>query len=162
MKSDYNNITFHKGLPQEEVLAEFINTPYHKLIILDDLNHQIVDNQNIELLLTRDSHHKSASVIILSQNVFKQGKHSRDQSLNTQYFILMKNLRDINQIHYLSRQLYPSNPKKLLEAYEDCLSHSKYPYLVVDLHPESNDMFRLKTGIFPEDICITYTDKAIQ
>jgi hypothetical protein len=39
MKAVYNTITFHKGMPQEETLSEFINPSDHKLIILDDLNH---------------------------------------------------------------------------------------------------------------------------
>jgi hypothetical protein len=161
IQSDVKNLTLHKGLPSEEVIEEWtcengIHT--HKLIVLDDLSHLVINNQNIELLLTQGSHHKNISVIIITQNLFANGKFSRSQSLNTQYFIVFRNIRDGNQIKYLSRQLFPSTPHKLVQAYEDSIKQS-HGYLVIDMHPFSDDKYRLRTKILPDEDTIIYTDK---
>ena len=162
IQSKVSNITFKKGIPNEEEIDEWAideNESSHKLIILDDLQHILINDPNIDLLLTQGSHHKNISVIIITQNIFGQGKYSRSQSLNTQYFIIFRNLRDGNKIKYLSRQLYPSLPNKLCSAYEDAVVEKDHGYLVIDMHPLSEDQFRLRTNIFPGEDCIIYTNK---
>ena len=153
------NCTMHRGLPNEEEIENWCceSDAKHKLIILDDLSHLVINNQNIELLLTQGSHHKNISVIIITQNIFNHGKYSRSQSLNTQYFIIFRNIRDGTQIKYLSRQLFPSAPIKVVYAYEDCIK-DRHGYLVIDMHPFSEDNYRLRTKIFPNEDCIVYTD----
>jgi hypothetical protein len=46
------------------------------------------------------------SVILITQNLFHQGRFSRDISLNTKYLVVFKNVRDKNQFVYLARQVY--------------------------------------------------------
>lgn len=161
IQTDVENITMHHGLPSEEEIEQWYSekdTDMHKLIVIDDLAHLVVNNQNIELLLTQGSHHRNISVIIISQNIFTHGKYSRNQSLNTQYFIIFRNIRDGNQIKYLSRQLFPSHPNKLVQAYEDAVKEA-HGYLIIDMHPFSSDKYRLRTKIFPNEDLIIYTDK---
>jgi hypothetical protein len=161
MQMDIPNLELYKGLPDEQEIEEWSNRhegTTHKLIVLDDLAHLIVNNQNIELLLTQGSHHKNISVIIITQNIFTHGKFARSQSLNTQYFIIFRNIRDGNQIKYLSRQLFPTKPNKVMHAYEDCIKTS-HGYLIIDMHPFSEDKYRLRTQIFPKEDLIIYTDK---
>ena len=160
LQADVKNLILHQGLPSEDEIEEWYcekDPNVHKLIVLDDLSHLIVNNQNIELLLTQGSHHKNISVIIITQNLFNNGKYARSQSLNTQYFIIFRNIRDGNQIKCLSRQLFPSTPNKVVLAYEDAIKE-QYGYLVIDVHPFSNDKYRLRTKIFPTEDLIIYSD----
>ena len=46
-----------------------------------------------------------ASMILILQNLFHQGKYNRDISLNSHYFILFKNPKDVGQIKVLGRPL---------------------------------------------------------
>ena len=83
-------------------------------------------------LFTKGSHHKNISVIFIMQNIFHKGKSQRDISLNTKYIVLYKNPRDRAQIQHLARQVYPEDPKFLLEAYLDA-THAQHSYLFLDL-----------------------------
>ena len=59
-------------------------------------------NNNSERL-----HHVGISVIYLAQNLFRRGKYSCDLSLNMDYIVLFKNVRDSSQIGHLARQMFP-------------------------------------------------------
>ena len=51
-------------------------------------------DENIAKLFTKGSHHKNASVIFLTQNIFHQNKHSRTINLNAHYLVMFRNVRD--------------------------------------------------------------------
>src|SRR3989442_1620537 len=55
----------------------------------------------------------------------------------------------VTRVH-LSRQMYPSNTKHMIESYVDATSEP-YSYLFVDLKPNTDEKFRLKADIFPDD-----------
>ena len=101
-------------------------------------------------LFTKASHHNNLSVIFISQNIFHQGRGQRDISLNAQYTVIFRNLRDRAQIRHLARQVYPENPRFLEEAYQDATSQA-FGYLLLDLKQTTADNCRLRTCIFPDD-----------
>jgi hypothetical protein len=76
-------------------------------------------------------------------------------TLNSHYLILFKNPRDAAQIMYLARQMYPSRPKFMMEAFADATAQP-YTYLVVDLKADTDDDKRLRSGIFPDESNYTY------
>ena len=145
-----------QGLPTVEELDEFTRDKRHKLIIIDDLMHEVMQNKDMELLFTQGTHHKCVSVILITQNLYPGGKHARTIALNTWYMVLMKNLRDVSQVSILGRQLYPGKSKGFLQAYEDALNSEKYGYFVVDMNPHAEDRYRLRTRIFPQEDPIIY------
>ena len=100
-----------QGLPTVEELDEFTRDKQHKLIIIDDLMHEVMQNKDMELLFTQETRHKCVSVILITQNLYPGGKHARTIALNTWYMVLMKNLRDVSQVSILGRQLYPGKSK---------------------------------------------------
>jgi hypothetical protein len=100
-------------------------------------------------LFTKGSHHRGISVILITQNLFHQGRYWRDISLNAKYLILLKNVRDKNQFSHLARQLYPENRVSLYEAYLDA-TRLPHGYLVLDLAQDTDDLLRFRTNIFPE------------
>ena len=142
--SKFEGVEFKEGLPS---LDEFDGRK-HSLVIIDDLMHET--NSVVSKLFTRGSHHTNTCVIYITQNIFNQNKETRNIALNTQYLVLFKNVRDKSQITYLARQMYPSNPKHMIEAYTDA-TNEPYSYLFVDLKPNAEETHRLKACIFPDD-----------
>ena len=131
------SIEFIQGLPDS----------YEKndLIIIDDQMHRL--NEKIADLFTAASHHCGVSVILILQNLFPRAKVMRDISLNAHYIILFKNARDVSQVNCLARQLFPKNPKFLLDSFIKA-TDKRYGYLVIDLHPSTTEEFRLRENLF--------------
>jgi hypothetical protein len=81
------------------------------------------------------------------QNAFSKGKENRTMSINTQYTVLFKNLRDQVGPAILARQMYPSNSKKFMIKYIEATKRP-YGYLFIDLKQNTPEENRLKTDIF--------------
>ena len=95
----YQGIEFIEGLPRDiKVNPQMVN-----VFIIDDLMHET--DESIAKLFTKGSHHKNISVILLTQNVFHQNKHSRCINLNAHYMVIFKNVRDASQITNLAKQI---------------------------------------------------------
>ena len=157
IEKELSFVEFHEGLPAKEKIDSLQE---HSLIILDDLARSIVGSQEMEILFTARVHHKKTNVIFINQNMFIQGKYARTINLNTHFLILFKNPRDVSQVACLARQIYPTNSKALIEAYQDCMK-KKYGYLVIDLSPHGEDEYRLRTDIFKDDATIIYKTKTV-
>ncbi len=156
MERTIPNFTSRRGLLSSAELDELTSDRQHRLIIVDDLAHEVLQNPDMELLFTQGCHHGKISVIFITQNLYGQGKHARTIALNTWYLILMKNMRDVSQISTLGRQLFPGKAKTFVEAYQDALKRP-YGYLVVDTSPHGDDAYRIRTDIFPGQDPVIYT-----
>lgn len=131
-------IEFIQGLPNSYENGD--------LIVIDDLMQRL--NDKIADLFTAASHHCNVSVILILQNLFPRLKVMRDISLNAHYIILFRNARDVNQVYCLARQLYPGNSNFLTDAYIKATT-KPYGYLVIDIHPQTTDEYRLRESLFP-------------
>lgn len=145
------NVEFRQGLDTSHDQHK-----EHTIMILDDLMDEVVQSKSAEQLFTRGSHHKNITVVFLIQNLYQQGRSARTIMLNTHYFILMKNARDINQIKVLGAQT--GLGKTLEEAYKDCMDRS-YGYLLIDLSPGNTKELMLRTDIFPGENQIVFLPK---
>ena len=159
LESEIPNVTLHEGLPSRDMVEELKTREGHNLIVLDDLMDEICKSSEMCALFTRDVHHGRISVIMMSQNVFHQSRYSRTISLNTSYLILMKTCRDLEQIHRLSRQMFPSSRKRLVEAYEDATSRPRGYLVVNNLTNSGDEDVRLSTNILPGETLVLYTAK---
>jgi hypothetical protein len=156
MASEDPNIILHEGRPDRQLIDEW-SVDGDWLLVLDDLMQESADSKDITYLFTIGSHHKRATVIIMSHNICTQGKQSRTISLNSHYFIIFQNRRDVNQIESFAQQLCPNNPKYLTTAYEFCMANYKHPYILIDQHPASTaeEQYHLRAAIFPgEDLTV--------
>jgi len=72
----------------------------------------------------------------------------RTISLNAQYIVLFKNLRDSSQFVHLAKQLYPHNSRFAHEAYVDAMNRP-YGYILLYLRSDQDDDLRLRTNIVP-------------
>lgn len=150
-QKEFNALTdvdFHEGLPDLDMLQE------KTLLIIDDLMHEADDRVN--KIFTKHSHHKDVSVMFLTQNLFH--KQARTMTLNSHYLILFKNPRDALQITYLARQMFPGRSKFMIEAFNDATT-KPYTYLVVDLKADTDDKYRLRSGVFPDEENYVYLPK---
>ena len=155
MELEIQNLEMKQGLPTHQEIEAFTQTRTHRLIVIDDLAHQLLNDSEMELLFTQGCHHRRISVIFMTQNLFQKGSKSRTIALNTYYLVLMKNVRDAAQIAYLGRQLYPGRSTLLTSAYADA-TKEPYGYLFIDTSPHSEDKYRLRTHIFPGEYPIIY------
>ena len=149
------NAEFIRGIP-DDLEKKFNGKP--TLVVIDDLMTALHSDQRLTRMFTVGSHHRNLSVIFIVQNLFHQGKEMRNLSLNSHYIILFKNPRDRFQVSVLARQMYPGNTKFLEEAYQDATKDA-YGYLFLDLKPDTQEEFRVRTGILPSDLPIVYMFK---
>lgn len=136
--------TYH-GLPTEEILK---NKKKPLLLILDDL---MIDAKSdyLDMLFTRGSHHWNISIIFITQNMFaKEIKTARN---NAHYIVLLRNPAGELQVRNLGVQLFPRRLQYFMEAYKSA-TNENFGYLLIDIHPSSSDLVRLRTNIFDSNI----------
>ena len=155
MKLENPIIEFVEGLPE----IDLIDGEQNNLMILDDLMDQCEKDKSILNLFTTDSHQKSISVFLITQNLFSQGKFSRTIGLNCHYLFLLNNPRDQSQIYFLSRQMYPQKSKFLVECYADAVENQKFGYLFIDLKQSTKKNHRVQAGVLPGEERIIYQTK---
>jgi hypothetical protein len=106
-----------------------------------------VSEEFLTELFTKKSHHSSIGVIFLTQNLFdKKIKVARN---NSQYIVLMRSPSSALQIRNLGVQILPGQLDYFLDAYRKATA-IPYGYLLIDLHPTSDQCLRLRTNIFKE------------
>ncbi|CAB4020088.1 Hypothetical predicted protein, partial [Paramuricea clavata] len=155
IRQNIPQIQFFEGFPDVKSMTD---PSFHTVMIIDDLQNELLDNLELANLFTKGSHHRSISVIFLQQALYNKGKFSRLCSLNCHYMVVFKSPRDQTVISTLARQMYPGCGQYLIEAYRDA-TEKAYSYLFIDLHPQTEDKFRLRSKIFPDDWQIVYARK---
>lgn len=150
--NEYPNVIFNEGLPD---IAMF-DGKERTLLILDDLMTET--NDSVSNIFTKVSHHRNVSVLYLTQNLFYKSKQNRTMSLNAHYIVLFKNPRDAVQVATLARQMYPGQSKFLVEAFKDA-TEKPFGYLLLDLKPDTDEKYRVRTCIFPDEKQYVYLPK---
>ena len=141
------SLTFVKDLPSED-LIDFVHAKGgvgRKLLIFDDLMEEASRRKDVKNLFTR-GRHEDMSVIFLAQNTF-QGGHFREISLNTDYFIIFKNVRDGSTINYLASQMNARDflPRAYKHATQDAYSHP-----LLDMRSDTDERLRVRAKVFDE------------
>lgn len=157
-----DGITLHDGIPTQTVIDRLTADGKHSLLVMDDLIRDCCLSPFAMTLFTEQSHHSNMTVILISQNIFPPYKYARSVSLNCHYFIIFANRRDKVQVQVFGRQILPGQTAFFMDVYNDimfgnrCVS-GRSPYMVVDVHPFSDDTYQLRTHVFPREDTITYT-----
>ena len=146
--NDHVIIRYIEGLPNDEIINEF----KPDIIVIDDLMNEMNKDSKFENIFIKKSHHLNISIFFLVQNLFYNSKSMRTISLNCHYIILMKNPRDKSQINHLAKQIFPSNSKYLIEAYNSA-TEPVYGYIKIDLSPDTPEDLRLQSRTTPEENC---------
>jgi hypothetical protein len=126
---DSVNIEYIKGIPTDEELSSYKTD----ILVLDDLMNQVKNDENFSDFFSKGRHKVNYGIIFITQNMFLQGSQMRNVRLNCLYYICMKSLQSKQQLHTLSRQLFPGKSKYIMEAYEDATKDKPYSYIRLDL-----------------------------
>ena len=156
MQRNIPNITFVEGVPSD--LESMISPSIRNLVVINDLMHELSNDQRITSLFTKGCHHRNLRVIFIVQNIFHRRKELRDMSLNCHYLVVFKSPRDSSQVKHLPKQMFPSHVKCIQEAFQNTRKRS-YGYLLCDLKPETPIDFRLCNNIFPGEAKCAYVRK---
>jgi hypothetical protein len=159
MAAQDSTILLNEGLPDKLLIDEW-SLDGDWILIFDDLMSDADESKVINSLFTVGSHHKRATVLIMSHNLYTQGRQSRTISLNCHYFVcFFQNRRDVNQVQTFARQVYPRRVLYFLGAYDIAMSGGNHSYLLVDLFPKSTaaENHRLRSHIFPGEDMVVYT-----
>lgn len=124
-----------------------------KLVILDDLIMQIINNPFIEELFCQLSHHNSCSIIYTTQNFFSSSR-TKTIMRNTNYKVLFKDRSDKLSMRNIGIQIAPEMPNFLnfcFKELEKFFPHDVYRYILIDSHSQSPlQHFFVRSHIFPD------------
>ena len=143
------NIHYIKGMPND--LTEYIDETIPNLLIFDDLFSEIMDSEQMVLLFTKWSTHSNTSVILLSQDIFQNGKcagNSRRTTItrNSNYMVIFRNPLDNTTISTIGSRIMPKQSKLFQKIFEAACNYKSY--LFIDGHQSSPAELRFRTDIF--------------
>ena len=119
----------------------------HDVIVLDDLLNESKTSADMTSMFTQAAHHKPCFVIFITQNLYPPGREARTRSLNTHYYVLMKNPRDKAQIRVLAQQMMPGKTQEFADLYSK-VTQAPHSYLFIDLTQECPEELRFRSHLF--------------
>lgn len=147
------NVTIHQGIPNVEELSVMGG---RKLLILDDLIQQVVNDNSMHSAFTMLSSHTNTNIILISQNYFTQGKFANSLIRNISDKILFNDRSDKMWLNTVSRRMFPASTGFLNNAMSWVVENFSEPYehyLYIDTNPRSklSAKFQVRTNIVPSD-----------
>ena len=124
------NVEYKEGIPGE--LDKHFKKNKRNLIILDDLMNLEEASKSLKVTqLFTCGCHGNLSVIYLTQNLFRKNQHLVTKinalSLNSDYMMIFKNLRENSQFATIARQIRSDKVKLLMWAYIMMQHHLRIP-----------------------------------
>ena len=140
-------ILTYSGVPNEELIRKEAEPRRRLLLVLDDL---MVSAKSafLDTLFTLGSHNWGVSVVLVTQHLFS--KELRIARNNAHYIVLLRNPAGALQIRNIAHQLFPGKNGHFMEAYTDATARP-YSYLLIDMHPNTDQDMRLRSCIFPSE-----------
>lgn len=148
-----NKLLESKGFILHSNIVDVTDIQPYDIVVLDDLIHESKNSQDVTAMFTRAAHHKPCFIIFIMQNLFPPGKEARTRSLNTHYYVILKNPRDKSQIEFLARQILPRRPRTLVEIFE-AATEKPHSYLFLDLTQECPEEYRFRSNLFDNPMII--------
>ena len=143
-------VQFHEGLPTPEDLGQWFGPTRGGLLVLDDLMDEGVNDKRVLDLFSKQSHHRNISVLFLCQDLFPPSKFAKTISRNAHYIVAFKNPLDQVGMRTLTLQAFPHEWMHVISIFREC-TQRPFGYLMLDLHPASDDRYRLFTNVLPEE-----------
>ena len=138
-----------QGLPDFEMVGNYEG---HKVVILDDLSQDVVNNPEIYKLYSYLSTHRQISTVYLSQSIFTPSKYGSAILRNSDYHVIFLDRTNVLTLSTLSKNSHPGGGN-LYFQYLNWLDerHLVYsPYIVVDnsTKAKTSKEFRVRSRIF--------------
>ena len=87
--------------------------------------------------------------------MFYESKAARLISRNSHCICLFRNHRNGRQVSSLASQVLPGETKYFMDSYERATKRS-YGYLIIDLSPNVDKRYKLRSYIFPGEETIVF------
>jgi len=147
----YPWVEFHEGS------AKVGNVRRHTdNVVIDDLMNET--NDVVANLFTKISHHRSVSVIHITQTCFTKTNRVATISLNTPLIGAIQSRETAGQIPFFGEHCIAEHNKFLVEAFKDATAEP-HSYLLLDLRPETEERYRVRANIFQGEQQIVYQPK---
>ena len=127
------------------------NDGQSRCLILDDCLLELGNNSVVMEIYTVLAHHLNISIFTLLQTLFPPQKNMRTISINSHYLIMFQNKRDSAQYRTLSSQMVPGQTKFFLDALQKATTSKPFSYLMADLHPRSDSLYKFRSCILPHE-----------
>jgi len=99
-------------------------------------------------LFTKGSHRRNISVILITQNLFHQGRFCRDISLNAKYSVALKNVRD--KVNFNTRR-DKCTPKTAIVYISRIWQLPRERTVISDFAQDTDDRLRYRTNVIPDE-----------
>ena len=116
------------------------------MIDFDDWIEKASNQPNMAALFTH-GRHEHVSVMYLTQNFFHKSKYARDISLNNDYAVLFKSIRNHSMITHLGQQM--GNVKFLKQAYQ-AATVDPFSHLFIDMRSDTPETIRYRSNVLEE------------
>ena len=145
-------VQYYVGLPDTSYLA---GIPNGSLLILDDMMIECSKCEDIVKLFSVVARKRRINVILITQNIYQQGKHFRNIRLNATGVVLFRfraakdvNLRMIKDLNL---------SKHISRSQLDAALSERYKYIFIDIHPDRQyDFGCIRSNIFDKYIPTFY------
>lgn len=117
---------------------------------MDDLMAEGSNDKTVVDIFTRHSHHRNITVVYLCQDLFPPGRYAKTISRNVHYAVVFKNPRDKLGLRNLLMQAFPQAWKHVMSIFSKVTARP-YGYMVLDLHPGSDDSHRIYANVLKKD-----------
>lgn len=133
------------GIPDAELLEHLTKGVKGTAVVIDDGLVELTKNPDfLTKLVTVYTHHMNLTVFFLVQSLFYFPRIAR---INTQYYLLLKNPGDKLGTSTLFRHCAGARAAAYNEVFEQ-VTKDPFSYLLLDLHPQTNENHRLLSHIF--------------
>ena len=143
-------IRFHRELPDPSHLTKWFDPTRGGMLVLDDLMEEGGHDKRVLDFFTKDSHHRNIIVLYLTQDLSPPGKFSKTINRNAHYIVAFKNPRDQTGIRTILLQAFPDRWRQVLRLVK-CVTSRPFGYLMLNVHPASDDRYRLWSHLTPRE-----------
>jgi hypothetical protein len=158
IKQHVKNVELVEGFPND-LLDDILKTGTtdNVLLVLDDLMIDLENDKRLPVLFTK-MRHANISTVFVVQNFYFRSRYMITVTRNAHYLVIFPNPRDMGMIQTLGRQMFPSHPKFLPDAFAQATSEP-FGYLLIDCKPTTEQRYRIRDRIFPGEITRVYNPK---
>lgn len=126
------------------------------ILVIDDLYREAINSAFVNDMFFRGAHHNNIFLMFVSHNIFAPGKYSTDISRQSFYIALFRNKRDRVSMETIARNSVGLKSKDLHDIFKKLSERTNYPYLLIDVHPQTPEDFSLTSCITPEEYPTPY------
>lgn len=151
-------VSFHENLPTEDLIRN--DASKNICFVLDDLMESAFNSDTVSEMFTQGRNRK-VSTILLTQNLFPRVAKARNISLNANYVVIFRNIRDASSVNNLARQVCPTSSRAFSDIIINNLTRP-YSNLLLDFTPTIPDLFRYRGDILSEHPTVYINEGELQ